>query len=263
MSDRIVVLDGFTTNPGDLDWAPLASLGPLTVYDRTSAVEVVSRMGDASYALLNKTQMSGEALSALPSLRYIGVLATGYNTVDLAAARDRKITVTNVPTYATQSVAEHAAAMMLDFAHGLAIHDAAVRAGEWARSPDWCFTRRPVFELCGRTLGLIGLGRIGAALARIAAALGLRLTAYDPALEANRSIADLNIKPVTLEELLKTADIISLHCPLTPQTHHLINAETLSRMKRTAMIINTSRGPLLTRRRSPRRFVRAKSPARP
>ncbi len=245
MNDRIVVLDGYTTNPGDLDWSPLAALGELDVFDRTPETLVAQRVGDAPHVLLNKAPLTGEILRALPKLRYVGVLATGYNTVDLATARARGITVTNAPAYASVSVAQHAAAMMLDLARGLTFHANAVRAGEWSRSPDWCLPLRPVFELTGRTLGLVGLGAIGTELARIAAALGMRVVACDPAFPPPDRLGGVAVSPVSLETLIETADVVSLHCPLTEATHHLIDASRLARMKRSALLINTSRGPLI------------------
>ena len=245
MNARIVVLDGYTTNPGDLDWSPLAALGALEVFDRTPDALVAERVGDAPHVLLNKAALTGQTLRALPSLRYVGVLATGYNTVDLAAAKARGITVTNTPAYAAVSVAQHAAAMMLDLARGLTRHANAVRAGEWARSPDWCLPLTSIFELTGRTLGLVGLGAIGIELARIAAALGMRVVAYDPAFPPPERLGGVAVTPVSLETLIETADVVSLHCPLTEATRHLIDAPRLARMQRTALVINTSRGPLI------------------
>jgi glycerate dehydrogenase len=245
VSDRIVVLDGYTTNPGDLDWSPLAALGTLDVFDRTPEALVAERIGDAPHVLLNKAPLSAEIIAALPALRYVGVLATGYNTVDLASARARGITVTNTPAYASVSVAQHAAAMMLDLARKLTVHANAVRAGAWSRSPDWCLPLGPIFELTGRTLGLVGLGAIGIELARIAAALGMRVVAYDPAFPPPERLGGAAVAPVSLETLIETADVISLHCPLTEATHHLLNAAWLARMKPSALVINTSRGPLI------------------
>ena len=245
MNTRIVVLDGYTTNPGDLDWSPLAALGALEVFDRTPDALVAERVGDAPHVLLNKAALTAQTLRSLPSLRYVGVLATGYNTVDLAAAKARGITVTNTPAYAAVSVAQHAAAMMLDLARGLTRHANAVRAGEWARSPDWCLPLTSIFELTGRTLGLVGLGAIGIELARIAAALGMRVVAYDPAFPPPERLGGVAVTPVSLETLIETADVVSLHCPLTEATRHLIDAPRLARMQRTALVINTSRGPLI------------------
>ena len=189
--------------------------------------------------------MTADVLTALPALRYVGVLATGYNTVDLATARARGVTVTNTPAYASTSVAQHAAAMMLDLARGLTRHASAVRAGEWSRGPDWCLPLTSIFELGGRTLGLVGLGAIGIELAKIAAALGMRVVAYDPAFPPPDRLEGVAVEPVSLEALLETADVVSLHCPLTDATHHIIDAARLARMKQSALVINTSRGPLI------------------
>lgn len=245
MNDRIVVLDGYTTNPGDLDWSPLAGLGALEVFDRTPDALVAERIGEAPHVLLNKASLSAQVIGGLPALRYVGVLATGYNTVDLAAARARAITVTNVPTYGSISVAQHAAAMMLDLARGLTVHANAVRGGDWSASPDWCLPLTSIFELTGRTLGLVGLGAIGIELARIGAALGMQIVAFDPAFPAPERLRDVVVTPVSLDTLIETADVISLHCPLTQATHHLIDATRLARMKRSALLVNTSRGPLI------------------
>lgn len=245
MSDRIVVLDGYTTNPGDLDWSPLAALGTLDVFDRTPEALVAQRVGDAPYVLLNKAPLTGEIIPALPALRYVGVLATGYNTVDLSAAKARGITVTNTPAYASVSVAQHAAAMMLDLARKLTLHADAVRDGAWSRSPDWCLPLGPIFELTGRTLGLVGLGAIGIELARIAAALGMRVVACDPAFLPSERLGGVAVAPVSLDTLIEISDVVSLHCPLTEATHHLLDAARLARMKPSALVINTSRGPLI------------------
>jgi glycerate dehydrogenase len=245
VSDRIVVLDGYTTNPGDLDWSPLAALGTLEVFDRTPEALVAQRVGDAPYVLLNKAPLTGEIIPALPALRYVGVLATGYNTVDLSAAKARGITVTNTPAYASVSVAQHAAAMMLDLARKLTLHADAVRDGAWSRSPDWCLPLGPIFELTGRTLGLVGLGAIGIELARIAAALGMRVVACDPAFPPPERLDGVAVAPVSLDTLIEISDVVSLHCPLTEATHHLLDAARLARMKPSALVINTSRGPLI------------------
>jgi glycerate dehydrogenase len=245
MSARIVVLDGYTLNPGDLDWSPFDALGHLELHDRTSADEIVERAAGAQALLLNKTPVSAHTLARLPELRYIGVLATGYNVVDLPAARAAGVTVTNIPTYGTDSVAQHAAALMLEYARGLAVHAAAVRNGEWTRNADWCFAHRPMFELTGRTLGLIGIGRIGIAFGRIAAAMGMRLVAHDPYWPDAKALGDLTIERLDLEAVFRQADVISLHCPLTAENHHLVNAQRLSMMRSQALIINTSRGPLI------------------
>jgi glycerate dehydrogenase len=245
MTERIVVLDGHTLNPGDLDWSPFAALGRIDVHARTAEGDILARARGASCVLTNKTPLTRESIAALPDLRYIGVLATGYNVVDLAAAKARGIAVTNIPTYGTDSVAQHAAAMMLEYARGLGVHDRAVKAGEWSTSADWCFARRPVFELTGRTLGLVGIGRIGLALARIAAAMGMRLAAHDPFWPDPARLGGLVIEPLDLDDVFRQADVISLHCPLTADNHHLVNRARIALMKRDALIVNTSRGPLI------------------
>ena len=245
MSEAIVVLDGYTLNPGDIDWAPVQALGQVTLYDRTPEADIVSRAKGASCLLLNKTPLSRSTIEALPDLKYVGVLATGYNVVDLDACRERGIVVTNIPTYGTDSVAQHVAALMLEFARGVAVHDAAVHAGEWVDSPDWCFGKQPMFELTGKTLGIIGIGRIGQAVARIGAAFGMKLIAHDKFWPGADKLAGLEVAQVELDALFETADVISLHCPLTPENHQLVNAERLATMKRSALLINTSRGPLI------------------
>ncbi len=245
MTLRIVVLDGYTLNPGDIDWQPLRQLGDVTLHDRTPASEIVARAQGASCLLLNKTPLTRETIAALPDLRYVGVLATGYNVVDTKAAAERGIVVTNIPTYGTDSVAQHVAALMLEFARGVALHDRAVHAGEWTRNADWCFGKQPMFELSGRTLGIVGIGRIGQAVARIGAAFGMDLIAHDLYWPTPDKLAGLQVTQVGMEALFEQSDVISLHCPLTPENHHLVNAARLGKMKSNAILINTSRGPLI------------------
>jgi glycerate dehydrogenase len=245
MPDRIVVLDGYTLNPGDIDWKPVSDLGHLTVHDRTAGADILTRANGATHLFTNKTPLTRAAFDELPDLKYVGVLATGYNVVDIDAARENNIAVTNIPTYGTDSVAQHAAALMLEFARGISVHNQAVHNGEWTTSPDWCFSRQPMFELTGRTLGIVGIGRIGQALARIGAAFGMKLIAHDVYWPSNEALAGLSVEEVELDDLFARSDMISLHCPLTPENTHLVNAERLSKMKNTAVIINTSRGPLI------------------
>lgn len=245
MTDRIVILDGHTLNPGDLDWAPFESLGSLEVHARTPEPQIVARAAGAPCVLTNKTSLSRATLAALPALRYIGVLATGYNIVDVAAARERNIVVTNVPTYGTDSVAQHTAALLLELARGIGTHDRAVKSGEWSRSVDWCFARTPIIELAGRTLGLVGTGRIALAFARIAAAMGMRLVAHNPRWPGRDRLAGLEIEPLALDALFRRADVVSLHCPLTADNRHLVNAARLALMQPHAFLINTSRGLLV------------------
>lgn len=248
MTDNIVVLDGFTLNPGDIDWLPVSSLGNLEIHDRTPEDQIVERSQGASCLLINKTPMSRETLNALPELKYIGVLATGYNVVDTAAATERGIIVSNIPTYGTDSVAQHAAALLLEFARGVGVHNKAVHDGEWTNNADWCFAIQPMFELSGRTLGIVGIGRIGQAVARIGAALGMKLIAHDLFWPDAEKLAGLDVEQVELDDLFSRSDAISLHCPLTPENQHLINQEKLKLMKPNAILINTSRGPLVDNR---------------
>src|SRR5215468_6201186 len=243
---KIVVLDGYCVNPGDLSWDALRSMGDVEVYDRTPAAEVTARAAGAAVVFLNKTPMPAEALASLRQLRYIGVLATGYNVVDVEAARKQGITVTNIPTYGTASVAQFVFALLLELCHHVGMHADAVRAGEWSRSPDWSFWKSPLVELAGKTMGIVGFGRIGRATGRIADAMGMRVIAHDtyplnpPAWEGFRWAG--------LEELLRESDVVSLHSPLFAETQGMINARTLAWMKPGAFLINTSRGPLVVDR---------------
>lgn len=232
---KIVILDGYAVNPGNLDWSPVARYGELTCYDRTARADVLSRAAGAEIVLVNKTPLDRERIEALPELRYIGVLATGFNVVDLAAARDRGIPVTNVPEYGTGAVAQYTMALMLELASRVGLHDAAVKRGAWLTCPDFCFWEAPMVELAGRTLGIVGYGRIGRAVARLAEAFGMNVLVH------SRSWPD----SVPLDELCEKSDVISLHCPLTDQNRHLFNAERIAHMKDGAWLINTARGPLV------------------
>ena len=240
---KIVVLDGYCLNPGDLSWDALRQLGEVAVYDRTPAAEVVARAHGATAVLLNKTPLTADTLSRLPDLKYIGVLATGYNVVDVSAAREHGITVTNVPTYGTASVAQFVFALLLELCHNVKLHADAVRSGEWTRNADWSFWKSPLMELEGKTMGVIGFGRIGRAVGRIADAVGMRVIAHDtyqgnaPAYEGFHWAA--------LDELLRESDVVSLHSPLFPETQGMIRASTLALMKPSAFLINTSRGGLV------------------
>ena len=238
---NIVVLDGFTLNPGDLSWAELQGLGPCAIYDRTPPGEVLARAAGAEILLTNKTHLTSETIQRLPQLRYIGVLATGTNIVDLAAARVRVIPVTNVPTYGTKSVAQFTFALLLELAHHVGHHAGTVREGRWTRSTDWCYWDFPLIELDGLTLGIVGLGRIGRAVSALGAAFGMKVIACDPTAGTPPPLVRL----VELDPLLPESDVVSLHCPLTPQTAHLVNARRLALMKPTAFLVNTSRGPLV------------------
>lgn len=239
---RIVVLDGYAANPGDLDWAPFAAFGQLTVHERTPASLTVERAAGAQVVLTNKVFFGAEEMAALPELRYIGVLATGYNVVDVAAARGRGIVVTNVPAYSTPSVAQHVFALLLELTRGTGRHAALVRQGRWNTAPDFCFWEGDQVELAGLTLGVVGFGAIGQAVARIARAFEMRV------LVQTRRPAPGAWPEVTFVErpaLFAQADVVSLHCPLTEETRGVINAATLAAMKPGAYLINTGRGPLV------------------
>jgi glycerate dehydrogenase len=239
----ITVLDGHTLNPGDLKWDPLLELGECRIFDRTSPEEVVPRAQAASIILTNKTIISRASLSQLPDLKYIGVLATGYNIVDVGAARELGVTVTNVPGYATVSVAQMVFAHLLNLTLGLSRHTQAVRDGGWATSKDFSFAETPLVELSGLTMGIVGYGQIGKATARLARGFGMNV------LVANSSQAPVlpedGVHRVALDDLFRQSDVVSLHCPLTPETKGLVNEHRLSLMKSTAFLINTGRGPLI------------------
>ena len=238
---KIVVLDGFTLNPGDLSWDELKSLGDCDIYDRTPPEEVVKRAADAEIVLTNKAPVTRESILALPRLKYIGVLATGYNIVDTAAARERDIPVTNVPTYGTRSVAQHTFALLLELTQHAGHHAQTVRDGRWTKGSDFCYWDFPLVELDGLTMGIVGYGRIGKAVAELAAAFGMKVLATS----ATPKHAPTNIQFTDLATLFRQSDVISLHCPLTPQTKNLLNKERLGLMKPTAFLLNTSRGALI------------------
>ncbi len=240
---KITVLDGYCLNPGDLSWDALRALGELQVFDRTRVDQVLERTTGAAIALTNKTPLPGYILQELPDLRYIGVLATGYNIVDVDAAAARGIVVTNIPTYGTASVAQFVFALLLELCHNVKLHSDEVRAGEWARCPDWSFSKTPLMELDGKTMGIVGFGRIGRQTARIADALGMRVLANDT--YHGEEPAYPGFRWAGLEELLRESDVVSLHSPLFPETRGMINKTTLALMKPTAFLINTSRGPLV------------------
>ena len=242
---KIVVLDGYTENPGDLSWEELGKLGELTVYDRTSLTdeaEAIVRIGDAEIVFTNKTPITRKVLDACPGIRFISLLATGYNCVDYAYAREKGIPVANVPTYGTASVGQFAIALLLEICHHIGHHDASVHAGNWEKSIDWCYWDYPLIELAGKTMGIIGFGRIGQTTGRIARAMGMEVLAYDshPS-DAGRAIAEY----VDLDALLARSDVVALHCPLFPETEGIINRETIAKMKDGAILLNNSRGPLV------------------
>lgn len=240
---KIVVLDGYTLNPGDLRWDDLEKIGPSVIYDRTPREFIVERAADAEAVLVNKVPLESETLRALKNLRYIGVLATGYDRIDLAIARALGITVTNIPTYGTDSVAQLAMGLLLELCHRAGMHGEAVRAGVWSKSEDWCFWQSPLIELSGKTLGVVGFGRIGRRVARIARAFGMRILATDQNPADAPELDDF--KWAALEDLLMASDTVSLHCPLTPETRAMIDSKRLALMKPSSFLINTSRGGLV------------------
>lgn len=241
---KIVELDGYAANPGDLSWDGLRELGELTVYDRTAPEEVLERAKGAQVILTNKVVITKELMDKLPDLRYIGVLATGYNVVDIPAARKHGIIVTNIPAYSTMSVAQMVIAHLLNITNQVALHSDAVKQGEWQRNKDFSFSLTPLIELDGKTLGIVGLGNTGTATARIAQSLGMRILAYSS--KSAGALKEMDIEKADgYEQLFREADVLSLHCPLTEETHHLVNAERLKLMKPTAILINTGRGPLV------------------
>lgn len=240
---KIVVIDGYTLNPGDLNWAGLAEIGDLTVYERTPADKIVERSAGTEIVITNKVPFSAHVLSQLPDLKYIGVTATGYNIVDIKAATQRGIIVTNVPTYGTNSVAQMVFALLLELCHHVQEHSNAVLQGEWSKSPDFCFWKYPQIELADKTMGIIGFGRIGQQVARIASAMGMHLVVSDIVQQNMSYLEDFHWAEIP--DVICKSDVISLHCPLTPQTEGLINRKTIDLMKRTAFLINTSRGPLV------------------
>ena len=242
---RIVVLDGHTLNPGDISWQSLEALGDLQVYDRTPPDKTVERIGDAQVVLTNKTRLSAEVINASPYIKYVGVLATGYDVVDVAAAKQRGVPVCNVPGYATDAVAEMVFALLLELCRHTGAHSAAVKNGEWTASPDFCFWKYPMREICGKTLGIVGLGRTGQRTAQIAQAFGMRVLAVSQ----SRPLAESDtLRYVTMDILLSQSDIVSLHCPLTEHTRHMIDSDALARMKSGVMLINTARGGLIDER---------------
>jgi len=241
---RIVVLDGFTLNPGDLTWNDLHSLGDCAIHERTPPQDVVPRAADAEIVLTNKAALTREQIQTLPKLKYIGVLATGYDIVDVAAARERNIPVTNVPTYGTRSVAQHTLALLLELTQHVGHHARTVRDGRWTKSPDFCYWDYPLVELDGLTMGVVGFGRIGRTVAALATAFGMKVLAASSTSRRDPS----GVPFVDLETLFRQSDVVSLHCPLTQQTKNLVNQELLALMKPTAFLLNTSRGPLIDER---------------
>jgi glycerate dehydrogenase len=243
---RIVVLDGYTLNPGDLSWEQLESVGGLTVHDRTPDDLIVERALDAEILFTNKTPLTGATMDALPALRYIGVLATGYNVVDVQAAKRRSIPVTNVPSYGTESVAQMVFAHVLEITRNVRHHSDAVRQGRWAAAEDFCFWDTPQMELTGKIMGIVGFGRIGRAVGRVAVAMGMTVVAHDT--QPGDAPDWTGFRRLGLEDLLRESDVVSLNCPLFPETRGMIDARALALMKRTAILINAARGPLVVDR---------------
>lgn len=243
---KIIVLDGYTLNPGDLDWEGMKALGDVTVYDRTSLTdeqEVIDRIGDAEIVITNKTPISKNTLDTCKNIKYIGVLATGYNVVDYVYAKEKGIPVCNIPTYGTAAVGQFAIAMLLEICHHVAHHSDAVHDGAWTNNADWCFWDYPLIELADKKMGIIGYGRIGQSTGKIAQAMGMTVLAYDayhnPALESE------TCKYVEMDELLAQSDVIALHCPFFPETEGIINKDNIAKMKDGVIILNNSRGPLI------------------
>ncbi|MHA4736789.1 D-2-hydroxyacid dehydrogenase [Dyadobacter sp. MSC1_007] len=237
---QIVILDGYTLNPGDQDWEPVYKLGNVTIFDRSKTEEIVARAADAEIVLVNKVVLSAETLAQLPQLKYIGVMATGYNNIDVEAAHKHGVTVTNVKAYGPASVAQQTFALLLSLVNRAETHSQSVFAGEWTSSPDFCYWKTPLTELAGKTMGLIGLGDIGSQVANIALAFGMNVIAY-----RKHPVPVDGIEMVPLDDIFTRSDVISLHCPLTDETREIINRESLSRMKSNAIILNTGRGPLV------------------
>ncbi len=242
---KIVVLDGFTLNPGDISWSTLEALGELTVFDRTNydTKSIIKNIEDASIVFTNKTPLTKEVLEQVPSVKYIGVLATGYNVVDIAAATKQNITVTNIPDYSSGAVAQFTMALLLELCHHIGAHNASVKNGDWVQSKDFSYWNSPLIELSGKTIGLIGFGKIGKATAKLATAFGLKVLVYSRTVYTE-FISD-SLQFVSLDKLLQESDFVTLHCPLTKETEGIINTDTIAKMKKTAMLINTSRGPLV------------------
>ena len=249
---KILVLDGYTLNPGDLAWDDLKSLGPCEICERTPPEQVLGRAAEATILLTNKTEITREHIQSLPKLKYIGILATGTNIVDLAAARERGVVISNVPAYGTSSVAQTTIALLLELTQHVGLHSEGVQEGRWTSSADWCYWERPLVELNGLTMGIIGLGRIGTAVARIASSLGMNVIAVAGRTSSRPRVGGPSsselappIKHVDLETVFRQSDVLTLHCPLTPETNHLVNAQRLSWMKPSAFLLNTSRGQLV------------------
>lgn len=239
---KIVILDGYATNPGDFSWENFREFGALTVYDRSAPEELVERIGDAEIVIISKVVLSREVLTKCPNIKYIGLLSTGYNVVDTAAAKELGIVVSNIPTYGTDTVAQFTMGLLLELCHQIGYHSDTVKQGEWANCIDWCYWKTPQIELVGKTLGIIGLGRIGEKLGHIAQAFGMKIIANDKYVDPSLYPT---VEMVSLDELFKRSDVISLNCPLLPETQGMVNKNSISKMKDGVLILNSGRGPLI------------------
>ncbi len=240
---KIVVLDGYTLNPGDISWAGFEKLGDLICYDRTPADKIVERIADADAVIVNKTPLTRDTIAACPGIKYIGVLATGYNVVDVDYAASKGIPVTNIPTYGTAAVSQFVFALLLEICHHVGHHGATVKDGRWSKSEDFCYWDHPLIELSEKTMGIIGFGRIGQAVGRIAVAFGMKVLAYDE--YENKALESENVRYAPLATVLAESDVISLHAPLFDSTKGMINRATIAAMRDGVIVINTSRGPLV------------------
>jgi len=240
---KIIVLDGYTLNPGDITWEGLQMMGDLTVYERTPQEKIVERIGDAEVVYTNKTPITKETLEACKGIKYIGVLATGYDVVDVKTAVERGVCVSNIPTYGTDAVSQFAIGLLLEMCHHIGEHSSSIKKGEWENNPDWCYWNYPLIELAGKTMGVIGFGRIGRGTGKIAQALGMRVLAYDTI--KTESLESETCRYAGLDEILSTSDVIVLHCPLHESTAGIINKHNISKMKDGVMIVNNARGALV------------------
>lgn len=240
---KIVVLDGYTLNPGDLSWETLEALGEVRIYDRTKENEVIKRIGDSDIVLTNKTVLTVETLKACPAIRYIGCMSTGYNVIDVTTANELGIVVTNIPAYGTEAVAQFTMALLLEITSRVGMHSAAVRQGKWSESPDFCFWEAPLIELYGKTIGIIGYGAIGQSVARKAEAFGMEVLAYRRTPDKSGETEHCHM--VSLEEIYAKSDVITLHCPLNAENEEMINKETIGKMKDGVILLNTGRGKLI------------------
>lgn len=245
MPDQIVYLDAQALNPGDLEWDILSRHGDFEAHPRTPSDDIAKRIGGATIVLTNKAMIDADVIAACPNLKYIGVTATGVNIVDLDAATARGITVTNAPGYSSESVAQHVFALLFALTNRIDAHHQSVQAGGWVNSPDFAYTLEPIYEMAGKTLAVVGLGDIGTRVARIGQALGMKIAGWQRPGREPKRIDGIDLRELPLDELFAAADVVTLHCPLTDETRHMVNAERLSKMKPSALLINTGRGPLL------------------